>query len=103
MQNYDTWSWVQTYSSAPGWLVVLFSLLLILTLILWIFLPFAIYGVKTILRQQNASLAESQRLLSELLAEVRSRGSRVPESSDEPPPDEPPPDADSKKYQPPES
>ncbi len=85
MQTYDRWSWIQTYSSAPGWLVLLFSLLLILTLILWIFLPFAIYGVKTILRQQAASLAESQRLLGELLAATQAGGSRVAESSDEPP------------------
>lgn len=86
METYDTWSWTQTYSSTPGWLIVLVSILLLVTLVMWIFLPFAIYGVKTILRQQNAHLAETHLLLTKVLKEIQSRGSADQPSSSAPPP-----------------
>ena len=81
MERYDTWAWTESFSSAPGWLMVLLGILLVVTLIMWIFLPFAIYGVKTILRQQNAHLAETQLLLKKVLDEMKPTDSIMLEKS----------------------
>jgi len=51
--------------------MVLVSILAIITLVMWIFLPFAIYGVKAILREQNARLAEIQHLLKNVPRESK--------------------------------
>jgi predicted PurR-regulated permease PerM len=67
-----SWVWSDSFSSAPGWLIVLLSILFVVTLVLWIFLPFAIYGTKSILREQNAHLAEIQQLVKKLLIESKS-------------------------------
>ncbi len=67
-----SWVWSDSFSSAPGWLIVAFSVLLVITLMLWIFLPFAIYGTKTILREQNSRLFEIEQLLEKVLLEVKS-------------------------------
>lgn len=67
-----SWVWTDSFSWAPGWLMVLLSILAIITVLMWIFLPFAIYGVKAILREQNARLSEIQRLLQDAHRELKS-------------------------------
>jgi hypothetical protein len=51
---------------------VVLSVLFVITLALWIFLPFAVYGIKSILREQSAHLAEIRRLVKKALLEVES-------------------------------
>jgi hypothetical protein len=62
-----SWLWSDSFSSAPGWLIVALGVLFVITLVLWIFLPFAIYGTKAILREQNAHLVEIQLLVEKVL------------------------------------
>ncbi len=66
-----TWVWTDSFSWAPGWLMVLLSILAIITVLMWIFLPFAIYGVKAILREQNARLSQIQDLLRDAQRESK--------------------------------
>ena len=70
-----SWFWSDSFSSAPGWLITLIGVLLFITLVMWIFLPFAIYGAKTILREQNVHLAEIRSLLKKVLSKIESSDS----------------------------
>jgi len=76
-----TWVWSDSFSSAPGWLIVALGVLFVVTLMLWIFLPFAIYGTKAILREQSAHLMEIRRQLEKVLLEVESNR---PSEADQP-------------------
>ena len=76
-----SWVWSDSFSSAPGWLIAAVGVLLIITLMLWIFLPFAIYGTKAILREQSARLLEIQQLIKKVLLEVESNR---PSEADQP-------------------
>ena len=82
-----SWFWSDSFSSAPGWLIILISVLLFITFVMWIFLPFAIYGAKTILREQNAHLAEIRSLLKNVLAKVESSDSTDPRAPGDAPHD----------------
>jgi len=73
-----SWFWSDSLSSAPGWLIILISVLLFITFVMWIFLPFAIYGTKTILREQNAHLTEIRSLLKKVLSTIESSNSTEP-------------------------
>ncbi len=73
-----SWFWSDSFSSAPGWLITLVSVLFIVTFVMWVFLPFAIYGAKTILREQNVHLAEIRLLLKKVLEKVESSDSTEP-------------------------
>jgi hypothetical protein len=71
----STWIWSDSFSSAPGWLIVVLGVLFVITLVLWVFLPFAIYGTKSILREQNARLLEIEQLVKRALLESKSNPS----------------------------
>jgi predicted PurR-regulated permease PerM len=76
-----SWVWSDSFSSAPGWLIAVLGVLFVITLVLWIFLPFAIYGTKSILREQNAHLVEIQRLVKKVLLEGKSNASTEAEKA----------------------
>ena len=90
VSSVSSWFWSDSFSSAPGWLIVLLSGLAIVTFVMWVFLPFAIYGVKTILRAQNAQLAEIRILLKKALTEIESGNSTERQVPDNVPPDDDP-------------
>lgn len=48
---------------------VVLALLCIAVLVMWFFLPFAVFGVKDLLREQNRMLAEIESLLRKPPAE----------------------------------
>ena len=54
-------------------LTVLFALLLTAA-VLWVFLPVAVYGIRSALRDLLAAQSEANRLLSQILQEVKGRG-----------------------------
>jgi ABC-type Fe3+ transport system permease subunit len=66
-----SWVWTDSFSWAPGWLMVLLGILCVIAVLMWMFLPFAIYGAKAILRQQNARLSEIEHLLRDVLRESK--------------------------------
>jgi hypothetical protein len=76
-----SWIWSDSFSSAPGWLIVVLSVLFVITLVLWIFLPFAIYGTKSILREQNAHLVEIRQLVKKALLEDKPSETEQPAKS----------------------
>ena len=79
----QSWVWSDSFSSAPGWVMALLGILFVITLAMWIFLPFAIYGAKAILREQNAHLAEIHLVLKNLLLEMKSNASSETEKPTE--------------------
>ena len=87
MSSERSWFWSDSFSSAPGWLITLISVLLFITLVMWIFLPFAIYGAKTILREQNVHLAEIRSLLKKALPKIEPSDSTEPQAPNNAPHD----------------
>ena len=78
MSSERSWFWSDSFSSAPGWFITLVSVLFVITLVMWIFLPFAIYGAKTILREQNVHLAEIRSLLKKAVSTIEPNNSTEP-------------------------
>jgi hypothetical protein len=82
VSSVSSWFWSDSFSSAPGWAIVLVSGLAIVTFVMWVFLPFAIYGAKTILRAQNTQLAEIRILLKKAIKEIESNNPTEPQVPD---------------------
>jgi len=82
-----SWFWSDSFSAAPGWFITLVSVLFIITFVMWVFLPFAIYGAKTILREQNVHLAEIRSLLKKALSTLESSDSTEAQAPEHPPHD----------------
>lgn len=83
ISSVSSWFWSDSFSSVPGWVIVLVSGLAIVTFVMWVFLPFAIYGAKTILRAQNTQLAEIRILLKKAIKEIESSNSTEPQVPEE--------------------
>jgi hypothetical protein len=82
ISSVSSWFWSDSFSSVPGWMIVLLSGLAIITFVMWVFLPFAIYGAKTILRAQNTQLAEIRILLKKAIEEIESSNPTEPQVPD---------------------
>jgi hypothetical protein len=82
VSSVSSWFWSDSFSSVPGWAIVLLSGLAIVTFVMWVFLPFAIYGAKTILRAQNTQLAEIRILLKKAIEEIESSNPTEPQVPD---------------------
>jgi hypothetical protein len=80
-----SWVWSDAFSSAPGWVIVAFGILFVVTLMLWVFLPFAIYGTKSVLREQSAHLMEIRQLVKQALVQLKSNGRSEADEPGKPP------------------
>lgn len=67
----------ETAQWAGAYMGLLFLALLVVA-VLWVLLPFAVFGVKDLIREANHNLREQNRLLGELVEQGKAAAKRPP-------------------------